>query len=67
MPKEDLYQRIDEDEEMTDQEKRETYFAEIEKTAMGILLVIKNVLMISSKREMNFSRTFMMMNGMIII
>ena len=30
MPKEDLYQKIDEDDEMTDQEKRETYFAEIE-------------------------------------
>jgi len=28
--KEDLYDRIDEDDEMSDSEKRETYFAEVE-------------------------------------
>jgi hypothetical protein len=30
MDKEDLYYRIDSDEEMTDAEKRETYFSELE-------------------------------------
>jgi len=30
IPKEELYNRIESDEEITDEEKRETYFAEIE-------------------------------------
>lgn len=30
MQEEDLYQRLDEDEDLTDQERREIYFAEIE-------------------------------------